>query len=232
MRRKFSIGSEVDLSTVVEATICGISQHPRRPDRYFVRLEADGEFVHKLLITDEALVQLNLKVGQVIHTGFIAQLVETADLTKAFDSAVNSLAFKGRARLELQRLLQRKGLQVIHIEPALDKLEALGVINDTEFARSFVRAKVFGRGTSVMALRRDLGRKGVPREIASAAIDEVMAEQSVDESDVARTEAAKRWRALSKLEPEVAKRRLIGFLQRRGFGGDIVRTVVRELTGR
>jgi regulatory protein len=128
--------------------------------------------------------------------------------------------------------MQRKGFAIIHIEPALDRLEALGVLNDEQFARTFVRSKVLGRGTSMMAIRRDLGRKGISRELADQAINEVMEEQSVDESDVARTEATKRWRTLSKLEPAVAKRRLIGFLQRRGFPGDVIRTVVRELAGR
>ncbi len=225
-----SNSENLDLSTVHEATICAISRHPRRQDRYFLRLESGLKVIHKLLITDEAVVQFGLTVGEVIHMERLARLAELAASVRAFDLAVNSLAQRARSRHELGMILRRKGVAVIHIDQTLDRLTALGVLNDEQFARTFARGKVLGPGKSVMVLRRDLGRKGVSRDIADAAITEVMREQDVDETGIARAVAAKRWRALGRLEPVVARRRLIGFLQRRGFSGEVIRTVVREVT--
>jgi SOS response regulatory protein OraA/RecX len=51
----------------------------------------------------------------------------------------------------------------------------------------------------------------------------------VDTKQILREAAAKKARTLSKLEPEVARRRLRAFLVRRGFGGAEVSIVLREL---
>jgi regulatory protein len=222
----------VDLSTLPEATISGIARHSRRSDRYVIKVAGPDSVVHKVLISDEALVQSAFRVGQVIHTEELAALADLAGRARAFDAATNALAARGRSRRELERSLTRKGIQVIHIDEALDRLERVGLLDDAAFARAFVRAKVMGRGTSVWAIRRELGRKGVARELADAAIHDVMGEQEVDELSIARQEGARRWRSLQRLDPVVAKRRLMGFLMRRGFPGQVVRTVVQELMGR
>jgi regulatory protein len=227
-----SVSTNVDLSTLPEAVVSGINRHPRRSDRCVIRLESPGQIVHKVLISDEAFVQSGLRVGQVIHTEKLAELADLAGATRAFDSATNSLAARGRSRLELERSLARKGIGVIHIEQALDRLERIGLLDDAAFARNYVRAKVTGRGTSVWAIRRELGRKGVGRELAERAISEVMGEHEVDELAIAQVEGARRWRSLQKLEPVVARRRLMAFLLRRGFPGGVVRTVVDALMGR
>jgi SOS response regulatory protein OraA/RecX len=44
--------------------------------------------------------------------------------------------------------------------------------------------------------------------------------------------AEKRLRALRGKEPAVLRRRLVGFLQRRGFGGSIIGQIVHEVLGR
>ncbi len=150
----------------------------------------------------------------------------------AFDAASNALAARGRSRRELERSLARKGIQPAHVEHALDRLARVGVLDDASFARAVVRSKVTGRGTSVWAIRRELGRKGIDRAEAEQAIAEVMGEHEVDEIAIARGEGARRWRALQALPADVARRRLQGYLLRRGFPGGMVRTVVDELMGR
>lgn len=232
MKRHSSGRPELDFSTLQEATIRRISPHPRRPDRYIIRFVADSEVVHKVLITDEALVQLSLRAGEVIHIPRIAELADAVGRTRAADAAALALAARPRSRRELERSMGRKGISVIHIAEALDRLERVGVLDDTAFAAGYVRSKVAGRGLSRRAIERDLFRKGIGAEAAREAIDAVLAEQGLDELAIARREAARRWRSLERLEPLVAKRRLLGFLGRRGFSGDVVRTVVRELMGR
>ncbi len=197
-----------------------------------VTLRSDDEVVHKVLISDEAIVQFGARVGEVIHTEKISHLADLAQRTKAFDIATAALAAKGRSRRELERSMLRKGIRDVHVGATLDRLEGVGLIDDAAFARAYVRAKVTGRGTSIWAIRRALGQKGVSREQADAAIVEVMDEQEVDELAVALAEGTKRLRVLQRLEPTVAKRRLTAFLARRGFPAAIVRAVVHTLLGR
>jgi regulatory protein len=63
----------------------------------------------------------------------------------------------------------------------------------------------------------------VHRTLADQAIAEVFADHGIDESEQAREAAARKLRTLSKLEPQVAKRRLYGFLARKGFGAEAIR---------
>jgi regulatory protein len=74
-----------------------------------------------------------------------------------------------------------------------------------------------------------LRRKGIDAKSAAEAISEAVETDGFDEVAACRAQAEKRWRSLSKLDPAVARRRLVGFLQRRGFGGSVIRTVVDEL---
>jgi regulatory protein len=69
----------------------------------------------------------------------------------------------------------------------------------------------------------------VSREVVDAAISEGMRESMTSELELARAAAEKKWRSLAKLDTSIARRRLGAFLQRRGFTGQSVRAVLREI---
>jgi regulatory protein len=81
-------------------------------------------------------------------------------------------------------------------------------------------------------VRQVLRRKGIGGRGADQAIAEAVADDAFDELTTCRTQAEKRWRSLEKLEPAVAQRRLVAFLQRRGFASGVIRTVLGELRRR
>ena len=58
-----------------------------------------------------------------------------------------------------------------------------------------------------------------------------METEDVSELDLAR-EAVAKWSPRSGEDPQRARRRLYGFLARRGFGGDTVRQVIDEVLRR
>jgi regulatory protein len=76
----------------------------------------------------------------------------------------------------------------------------------------------------------ELAKRGVERELVDAAISEVMADESIDERAMVETAAKKKFKTLAKLEPDVQRRRLYGFLARKGFAPDLVRDTVAKLT--
>ena len=57
-----------------------------------------------------------------------------------------------------------------------------------------------------------------------------MADDAVDEQALVEAAAKKKLRSLAKLEPEVQRRRLYGFLARQGFPADLVRATVAKFT--
>jgi regulatory protein len=69
----------------------------------------------------------------------------------------------------------------------------------------------------------------VSGEVADKALGDVY--EAHDTLAVARELAKKQAPRLKKLEPQVARRRLVGMLQRRGFDYDDIKPVVDEVLG-
>jgi len=111
------------------------------------------------------------------------------------------------------------------------RLEDSGVLNDAEYARHHARVRS-ARGHGPARLLTDLLAKGVERQLAERAIDEVLAAEEFDELGQARTVAVKRVRQLGGLPPAALKRRLTQYLSRRGFRGYEVSALVDELVSR
>lgn len=144
------------------------------------------------------------------------------------DKALELLSFRARSESELERRLLRAGHAPLAAESALRRCRELGYLDDRAFALAHVRDRLRLRPKGRRALRSELFRKGVDGDLAEAAIDEAFAESGLDETDLARRLAGKRVRALERVETEVARRRLAGYLVRRGFAPPVVRAVVAE----
>ena len=104
-------------------------------------------------------------------------------------------------------------------------LREVRLLDDGEFARSYVdqRDRTSPRGRRL--LRAELRSKGVTPQTADGPLAEI------DESDAAYRAAAKRARTLSALAYPDFQRRLGDFLLRRGFGYDTSRETVKRLWG-
>jgi regulatory protein len=144
------------------------------------------------------------------------------------DKALELLSFRARSESELERRLVRAGHSPSAAASALRRCRELGYVDDRAFALAHVRDRLRLRPKGRRALRSELLRKGVDGDLAEAAIDEAFAEGGLDEIDLARRLADKRVKALGNLETEVARRRLGGYLVRRGFPPPVVRSVVGE----
>lgn len=145
------------------------------------------------------------------------------------DKALELLSFRARSECELERRLLRAGHAPSAAESALLRCRELGYLDDRAFALAHVRDRLRLRPKGRRALRSELFRKGVDGDLAEAAIDEAFAESGLDETDLARRLAGKRVNALEGIEAGTARRRLMGYLARRGFPPPVVRAVVAEV---
>lgn len=158
----------------------------------------------------------------------VARLVHAGAVTLLIDRALNALARGRRTRRELQQRLRKHEPDPAIVEQALDRLEASGVLSDPDVARAEASSRL-RRGEGPARIRQRLRQKGIDARGTETAITDAVESDGFDEVEACRTQAAKRWRSLSKLEPSVAKRRLIAFLQRRGYSGSVIRQVVGEM---
>jgi regulatory protein len=206
------------------STITAILPHPRRAGRFDVQV--DGRSVGAMTL--EALERLGLRVGVAFEPTRAAFEVELSRLA-TWDRATNMLALRARSRAELRRALLLKGGAAVQVHDVLERLELAGYLDDESFARQFARSKAVGGGMSKRRVQQELVRRGVSRDIAGRAVDEVFVEEAVDEFEAVLRAARKKLRTLERVDAPTRRRRLYGFLARKGFESEDVIRVMREL---
>jgi regulatory protein len=139
------------------------------------------------------------------------------------------LAVAPRPRAGLAQALKRKEIPDAVAEAVLDRLTAVGLIDDAAYASSFVRTKHRDRALGRSALHAELRKLGVDEESVADAVSTV---DSDAEAARAAELIAKRLDAAMSAGPVAAKRRLLGLLARRGYPPDVAVAVVdRALAG-
>ena len=153
------------------------------------------------------------------------------DPSRTYSRSLDMLARAPRSARDLRRRLLLKGEAEADVDATIERLTAAGLLDDAAYARAFVRSKVSSQGFSRRRLQLELAKRGVAREVAEAAIAEVLHDDAVDESANIERVARKKLRALEGLDEETQRRRLYAYLARRGYDVDDVRAVLRTVRG-
>ena len=141
---------------------------------------------------------------------------------------LDALTGAARSRKELADKLAKKDVPPAIASRLLDRFTEVGLIDDAAFARQWIASRQPGKGLASRALAQELRRKGIDDEVAREALDEIDPD---DELEVARRLVQRKLRSMRGLAPEVATRRLVGMLARKGHGPGVAFAVVREELG-
>ncbi len=139
------------------------------------------------------------------------------------------LEVRARAVTELRRRLIQKGEPPEDVDAAIARLCEAGLLDDANFARQLTRSKALGGGHSRRRIQQELAKRGVARDVSDEAIAEVFEDEEVDEAASIERVARKKLRSLGSVDAPTRKRRLYGFLARRGFDADDIQRVLRIL---
>lgn len=192
-----------------------------------VLLEIDGEPWGP--VPDSIALSRGLREGQLLEESELKALGAEVERAGVLDAALHCLAYRPRSRRELLLHLRRKGHPEEPISAAVARCEELGYLDDAAFARAFVRDRIRFRPAGRFRLRSELGARGIEAAAANAAIDDAFRDLGVSEADLLVSAAARRARALRSVERSKARRRLSGYLLRRGFAGADVRSIVDDV---
>ncbi len=198
--------------------ITAIAPTPRHAGRFDIMV--DGVAMATLSL--DVIERLELRVGRDI-AGLEEGIAAEGAQLKVSDRALNMLAFRARSSAELARTLVRKGEDKSMVDRAIARLQEQGLLDDAAFARSFTRARVVGAQQSRRRVQQELARRGVARAVVDDAIATVFEQEEVDQADVVVQAARRKLRTMIKLDPAVRRRRLYGFLARRGYDGEDIR---------
>lgn len=146
---------------------------------------------------------------------------ETERLTrKASGLTIRQLARRGMSRWELEQLLTKREIAPEVFAPELDRLQAMGVIDDASLAATLAFTQHSRKGLGRSAIELDLKRRHIAPELIEEALADIADE---DEVERATELAVKRIGQLSSYDDETTRRRLHAFLARKGYDSSVVR---------
>ncbi|WP_344221609.1 regulatory protein RecX [Kribbella sancticallisti] len=138
---------------------------------------------------------------------------------------LDKLTAQPRTRSELADMLAERDIPDDVASAVLDRFTEVGLIDDAAFANAWVESRHRGRGLGKRALAQELRRKGVDDELARDALDELDPDQ---EEATARALVRRKMRSMRSLDRQVAMRRLLGMLARKGYPGGLAMTIVKQ----
>jgi regulatory protein len=198
--------------------VTALQPQARRKTRLDVYL--DGVVVGD--ISRRTAKELSLRPGLEVSEEQFEAIVEADRRRMALDSAVAMLARRPRSEREIRRRLKQRRLDDGVIDATVERLREARLLDDAEFARSFVDARSRVSPRSKRLLVQELRAAGVTPDVAAGAVSEQ------EDADAAYQLAESRLRSLTQLDERGFRARLGGVLQRRGFGWDVTRATVER----
>jgi regulatory protein len=197
-------------------TITALVAQKKNQDRVNVYL--DGQFAFGLA----AIEAIKLRRGQVLSDADIERLQAADDVEKAREKALRFLSNRPRSEWEVRQNLRKASYEDEIIDRVIVRLRSVGLVDDAAFVRYWVDNRAQFRPRGEVALKQELRRKGIDREIIEAVLDE----NKHDEDQAALQSAlakADRYRQLSRQE---FAQKLGAYLARRGFDYETAREAV------
>lgn len=151
------------------------------------------------------------------------------DAKAARVAAFDLLARKAWSRRDLGARLRRRGAAPDVAAEVVAELEAKGYLDDDAFARWWAEARARGRRVGSVRLRGELRARGIPADLAAAAVESAFAE--VSERDRALEAGRRRLAVIMRGPAERRPARLRDYLLRRGYPAPAALSVVAELLG-
>lgn len=203
-------------------TITKLTAGVRDPNRVNVFL--DGRFAFSLDVTQ--VVDFGLKTKQEIGEEKLTELRKASEFGKLYQrtlewaitrphsirEAKDYLKRRKIKRRQLNRQRERDGLKALPefeeetMELVIARLIEKKYLNDQKFAEFYVENRYVRRGISQKRLRMELQNKGVPSEIAAAAL-----------AKVPRDEDEEILKVIAKKRRKYNDFQLVGYLTRQGF---------------
>ena len=190
------------------------SKHKR--GRVLVFLE-DGAC---LKITEQELLDFGLRAGDLLTDDTLRRLKEAAGVSGTKATAAELIGRRAMSRRDLERKLQEKGASQMEAQYAAEWMEAIGAINDGEYAAMLVRH--YGQqGYGAAWVREKLREKGVPRELWEDALEQLPPPEEQIEHILTS-------KLRGKCLDESPRKRLSAALARRGFAWNDIRAALNR----
>jgi regulatory protein len=197
--------------------ITSLSLQKRNHQRVNVYL--DGEFAFGLA----RIVAAWLKEGQEISDEKIEQLQAEDAREVAYQRAINYLKYRPRSEAELCQDLKKHNVSAEIISSTLERLRLGGLVNDEHFAHLWVENRSELHPRSRLAIAYELKKRGIDRQVIEQSLE------PLDDEELAYQAGLKQARKFDRLEWLEFRKKLYGYLARRGFNYEACEAAVKRI---
>ncbi len=145
-------------------------------------------------------------------------------------AAERLLKIRPRSIGELRSRLSLRGFEPEAVDHAINRLKKAGLLDDAAFASWWIGQRTLLHPAGVYRLRQELRAKRIDR----ATIDQAISASGVAESELELAAEALKGRLpyYARLDRMTCRRRLAGFLSRRGFANEVISIIIKSIESR
>ncbi len=144
---------------------------------------------------------------------------------RAENVSLHALGRRAMSVREMEKLLRSRDLDEQIVANEIIRLEGCGLLDDDALASDLAERLQERKGLGVSGVKAEL----VKRMLRPSAIEAAVSELPGEQSDLATTEARKRYSRMGSLDRDTAYRRLHAYLARRGFRGAEISAALRTV---
>ena len=202
--------------------ITKIESQKKNPKRRSIFL--DGEFAFGL--DEEVLYKYGLKIGEELDQKKIDQILESEVKKESKDAALKFLSYRMRSEKEVRDKLRKKEFAQDIIDEVIGDLKRVNLLDDYEFTSAWIRDRISNKPRGKTLLKQELWKKGIKDETIEKVLKEYFEDED-EELNLAKNLLEKRKKRYENLDKNIAKRRMMSFLLRRGFSYEIVKQALK-----
>jgi regulatory protein len=137
------------------------------------------------------------------------------------------LTARARTRAELAGQLTKRGYPDDVSALVLDRLTAVGLVDDEDFAEQWVRSRRVNAGKGRRALASELRTKGIDDDVIAAALEDIDSDAERSRAEQLVADKLRRERLTDDADDVKVTRRLVAMLARRGYSQSMAFDVVK-----
>lgn len=187
------------------------------------QIEIDGQ--PAFVLYKGELFRYHLEQDREIEECIYTEIVDEILTKRAKLRAMHLLQKMDRTKWELERKLQESGYPQVVVKRALEYVESFHYIDDKRYAAIYIQSQKTKKGKA--RIKMELMRKGISAELIAEVFSET--ENEIDTREAIRSLIEKKCSYSEEMD-EKEKRRLYGFLLRRGFSASDILSVFREIS--
>lgn len=193
----------------------------KRKERYNVFIDDHYAFP----ISEDVMIKFRIFKGMEVDKKLREEILAADDVSKAYSRALAYLSGHLRAEQEVQKKLREKEIPEPTIQATLAKLRDLNLVNDEQYAESYVRTMARTSDKGPIVIKRSLRQKGVLEND----IERGLAEYSDEDQVTNGVEIAKKLAHHYQREPlSKMRQKVYQGLMTKGFSGDIITQVLDQ----